>query len=433
MSYKNQNNNSENFSQSDSASKGKKRIGIIIGILIIIAAVSGFILITKYSSFNFKKINFFLCSKQEQNENKTNTIIVKEESATIDAVKKVSPTVVSIIISKELSQYYNTNYSFPFDDFFFGSPFGNTASPQTGNPDSGSDKRENKKTQVGGGTGFIISQDGLILTNKHVVSDESAEYTVITNDGKEYGAKILATDFLNDLAVVKIEAKNLPVAEFGDSDALDLGQTVIAIGYSLGEYKNTVTKGVVSGIDRRIEAGDGRGMSETIDGAIQTDAAINPGNSGGPLINLSGQVIGINTAVNSEGQLVGFAIPINQAKRAVDSVKKNGKIVRPFLGVRYVMNNEIIAKENSLKVNYGALIVRGDKNTDLAVVHGSPADKADLAENDIILEVDGIKIEGDNNLAKILGNYQPGDEIELKVSHKGAEKTVKVKLEEYGK
>lgn len=432
MFHKKQNNNSENFSESADSSKGKKRIGIIIGILVIVAAVSGFILISKYSSFNFKKINFSLCSKQEQNENKTNTIIVKEESATIDAVKKVSPTVVSIIISKELSQY-NTNSSSPFDEFFFGSPFGNIAPPSAGNPDSGSNKGESKKTQVGGGTGFIISQDGLILTNKHVVSDESAEYSVITNGGKEYFAKILATDFLNDLAVVKIEAKNLPVVEFGDSDSLELGQTVIAIGNSLGEYKNTVTKGVVSGIGRRIEAGDGRGMSEIIDGAIQTDAAINPGNSGGPLINLLGQVIGINTAVNSEGQLVGFAIPINQAKRAVESVKKNGKIVRPFLGVRYVLVNDQIAKENSLKVNYGALIVRGDKNTDLAVVPGSPADKADLAENDIILEVDGVKIEGDDNLAKVLGNYQPGDEIGLKVSHKGEEKTVKVTLEEYGK
>ncbi len=433
MFYKKQNDNLEKNFDNDSLSKGKKRIGLIIGILVIIAVAVGFVLITKYSLFNFKKINFSLCSKQEENENNTNTIIVKEESATIDAVKKVSPTVVSIIISKELSQYYNTNSSSPFDDFFFGSPFGNTAPPQTENPDSGSGKEGNKKTQIGGGTGFIISQDGLILTNKHVVSDESAEYSVITNDGKEYSAKILATDFLNDLAVVKIEAENLPVVEFGDSDSLDLGQTVIAIGNSLGEYKNTVTKGVVSGIGRRIEAGDGRGMSEIIDGAIQTDAAINPGNSGGPLINLSGQVIGINTAVNSDGQLIGFAIPINQAKKAVESVKKNGKIVRPFLGVRYVMNNETIAKENSLKVNYGALIVRGDKNTDLAVVPGSPADKADLVENDIILEVNGVKVEGDNNLAKILGNYQPEDEIELKISHKGAEKTVKVKLEEYGK
>ncbi|RLB87157.1 MAG: hypothetical protein DRH10_09570, partial [Deltaproteobacteria bacterium] len=228
-----------------------------------------------------------------------------------------------------------------------------------------------------------------------------------------------------------IEAKNLPTLELGDSDKIEIGQTVIAIGNALGEFRNTVTKGVISGIGRTITAGDSRGRSEMIESAIQTDAAINPGNSGGPIVNLAGQVIGINTAISSQGQLLGFAIPINEAKRVINSVEKYGKIVRPFLGVRYILNNPEFAKKNQLKVDYGAIIVRGETVKDFAVIPGSPADKAGLQENDIILEVNGTKIERGNSLAKLLSKYAPGDEVTLKVLSKGKEKEVKVKLEEF--
>lgn len=363
-------------------------------------------------------------SEEERASEQAITRAIIEESATVDAVKKVSPAVVSIIISKDLSKINNFN-TFPYDLFGFSFPFG-FEEPNTGNMSDGTGK-----TEIGGGTGFIISSDGLILTNKHVVSDTEAEYTVITNDDKKYDAKILATDPVLDIAVLKIDAKDLPVVELGDSDKIELGQTVIAIGNSLGEYKNAVTKGVISGMKRRIVASDRLGGSEVIEEALQTDAAINPGNSGGPLVNLAGQVIGINTAMNQEGQLIGFAIPINAAKQDIESVKTSGKIVRPWLGVRYVLINQEIAKENQLEKDYGALIVRGQKQTDLAILPGSPADKAGLVENDIVLEINGQKIDEEHPLSREITKFKPEDEITLKILHKGEEKDIKVTLGEY--
>ncbi len=343
---------------------------------------------------------------------------VIEESATIEAVKKVSPAVVSIVITKDLSKLYDfNNPNFPW--FEFGFPFGFRFSPPQG------------KQEIGGGTGFVVDADkGYIITNKHVVADEQAEYSVLTNDGKRYDAKVLARDPFNDIAILQIKAKGLTAVELGDSDTLEMGQTVIAIGNALGEYRNTVTKGVVSGIGRTIVAGGASG-SERLEGVIQTDAAINPGNSGGPLVNLAGQVVGINTAIDRQGQLIGFAIPINTAKKVIESVEKYGRIVRPYLGVRYIMLNKQIAKDNNLEIDYGALIVRGEKRTELAVIPGSPADKAGLVENDIILEVDGTKVDENNSLAKLIQQHNVGDVVTLKIWHKGEEKEVQVKLGEY--
>ncbi len=347
---------------------------------------------------------------------------VKEESAVIEVVKKVSPAVVSIIVTKDLPKM-ERYYVNPFGDDFFGNFFGNDfLIPQY--RQNGTEKKE-----IGGGTGFIISKDGYIVTNKHVVSDLEAEYTVLMNDEKKYPAKVIARDPVNDLAVLKIEAKDLPTVELGDSSKLEVGQTVIAIGNALGEFRNTVSVGVISGLSRSITAaGVGIG-SEQLIGVIQTDASINPGNSGGPLLNIAGQVIGINTAVAQGAQGIGFAIPINSVKNSIKSAKENGEIVRPWLGVRYVMINEQIAKENNLKVNYGALIVRGERITDLAVIPGSPADKAGLQENDIILEVDGQKVNQEHQLLAIISQHQPGDELEFKILHKGEEKQIKIKLD----
>ena len=354
-----------------------------------------------------------------QNSSDNSSKIVVEDSATTQVVEQSSKAVVSIIITQDLSDYYNqTGPGSPFDNFFFfGTPF--YSPPQSG------------KQEVGGGSGFIITTDGMIVTNRHVVERENAEYTVVLNDGTQYTAKVLARDDMNDIAILKIDADNLPILDFGDSDQIKIGQTVIAIGNSLGQFQNTVTKGVVSGINRRIVAGDSSGMSEEIEEAIQTDAAINPGNSGGPLLDLFGKVIGVNTAVSQEGQLIGFAIPINSVKSVIESVREYGRIVRPFLGVRYILLNEEIAKANDIiDIDYGALIVRGETRMDLAVVPGSPADKAGLVENDIILEVNGEKVTQENNLARLLAKYKPNEIVRLKIYHKGEEKEVEALLSE---
>lgn len=354
--------------------------------------------------------------------------VFDEDAATIKVVKRAAPAVVSIIVTKDVSKYVSVS-PFPFDnDFFkqFGLPFEFKIEPAPSQPKS----QKPNKQQVGGGSGFAIRSDGLILTNKHVMADSEAEYTVVTNNGQQYSAKVLAADPFLDIALVKIEAKDLPVLTLGDSSKLQIGQTVIAIGNTLGQYRNTVTKGVVSGINRRVVAGTGRGANEVIEEAIQTDAAINPGNSGGPLLNISGEVIGINTAISLEGQLIGFAIPINQVKRVVESVEKYGRVVRPWLGIRYLIINKEIADKNQLPVDYGALILRGATQTELAVVPGSPADKAGLMENDIILEANGAKIDEEHSLAVLIGKFKVGDELTLKILRQGENKEIKVKLEE---
>lgn len=359
-----------------------------------------------------------------ENENLNNNS-ASQEDLIIKAVKKATPAVVSVIITKDmpiLEQYYDES-SDPFGNFFGGpSPFSFKV-PQY--RQKGTEKKE-----VGGGSGFIVSEDGYIVTNKHVVSDENAEYTVFMDDNtKKYPAKVVAIDPVNDVAILKIEAKDLPYLQFANSDNLNVGQTAIAIGNPLLEFNNSVSVGVVSGLSRSITAGNGAGMSEQLEGVIQTDAAINPGNSGGPLLNLKGKVIGVNVAVAS-AENIGFALPANLVKNAVNSVKEHGKIVRPYLGVRYVQVNEQIKEANKLDVDYGALVLRGEKQEELAVMPGSPADKAGLLENDIILEIDGEKLDNDTSLSRYVARKNVGDTVKLKVLSKGKEKTVEVKLEE---
>ena len=355
--------------------------------------------------------------------NETKQVVLNEDSAVIDVVKKASPAVVSVVVSKDLNKIpgYGTS-PFSQDPFFqfFGSS-GASQAPQT--PTSPNVQ------QVAAGTGFFVSPDGTILTNKHVVSDETASYTVVTNDGQTHDAKVLSRDPVNDLAIIKIDATNEPILELADSGQIQTGQRVVAIGNSLGQYQNTVTTGIVSGIGRSITAGGSDG-SEELDGVIQTDAAINPGNSGGPLLNILGQVIGINTAIDNQGQLVGFSIPSGDIAKALESYKKYGRIARPFLGVRYIMITKPLALSQKLPRDYGALVLRGQNTTDFAVLPGSPADKAGIRENDIILEVNGAKVDGTNTLSKLLSNSQIGDSITLKIYHKGSEKDVKATLEE---
>lgn len=341
----------------------------------------------------------------------------------VGAIKKASPAVVSIIISKDLPKYqsYNPFGNDPFFQQFFGNDF---SAPQ----DSGSGTQ---KKEIGGGSGFIISSDGLIVTNKHVVNDKSADYTVLMNDGeKKYPAKVLAIDPANDIALIKIDGKDLPIVTLGDSGSLEVGQSVITIGNALGEFKNTAGEGIISGLSRSIIAsGSGSGAERLID-LIQTDAIVNPGNSGGPLINLKGEVIGINVAMAQGAENIGFSIPINDAKKAINDVKITGRIVSPYVGVRYVLINEDIKSKNNLSVDYGALVARGNTIGDLAVIPGSPADKAGILENDIILEVDGVKIDENNPLANAVSKHSVGDTLSFKIMSKGKEKTVKITLEE---
>ncbi len=350
--------------------------------------------------------------------------IVSEEDLITSTVESASPAVVSIMASQEvpvLERYYETTPD-PFAQFFGDSGLRYSV-PRL--RDSG----ETEEREIGGGSGFLVSEDGYIITNRHVVSKEDASYTVFLQDGTEYEATVIARDPLHDLAVLDIEGDSFPYLNFADSDALQVGQTAIAIGNPLLEFENSVAVGVVSGLSRTITAGSRfLGDQERLEGVIQTDAAINPGNSGGPLLNLSGEVIGVNVAI-ANGQNIGFSIPSNAVAQVVTSIKETGAIQRPYLGVRYIQITPGLQEKNSLDVDYGALILRGATMEDLAVIPGSPADKAGLVENDIILEVEGERVDQDTSLARLISSRTIGENISLRVLSKGEEREIVVTLE----
>jgi serine protease Do len=307
------------------------------------------------------------------------TLSVKEESASVDVARKVSPAVVSIT---------GTGTQTTYDIFGF----------------------PTERTSQSSGTGFIVRSDGLIVTNKHVATS-AQDFQVITSDGKEYAAKVVSTDPVNDLALLKIDAHALPVEKLGTTDSVQVGQHVIAIGNALGHYEGTVTEGVISAVGRTVTAGDTGGTNtEELDNVIQTDAAINPGNSGGPLVNLDGQVIGINTAIDQQGESIGFALPVDLIKSALTSYDKRGKIERPMLGVRYQPLTPSIAKDNKLSVNQGAWVQQSSPSLP-GIVSGGPADKAGLMEGDVITAIDGQKIDQRHPLTAVVQSHQPGDKV----------------------
>ena len=293
---------------------------------------------------------------------------------------------------------------------------------------------ENSRGQAvgqGAGTGIIVSKDGYVMTNNHVI-DGASTVSVTTSAGDIYeNVKVIGSDPLNDVAFLKVSGvNNLAAAELGDSSTLKIGQSVVAIGNSLGEYNNTVTSGIVSGLNRPVTASSGDGNStESLTGLVQTDAAINPGNSGGPLVNSAGQVIGINTAVASDAQGIGFAIPINATKGVLASVIENGKVERAYIGVRYVDITPAIAKEKNLPVKQGAL-VSGDNSTE-AVVSGGPADKAGIKDGDIITKINDSVVGEEGSITTIIGQYKPGDAVQVTYLRDGKEQATKLTLAKY--
>ncbi|MCL5432682.1 MAG: trypsin-like peptidase domain-containing protein [Patescibacteria group bacterium] len=329
--------------------------------------------------------------------------ILTEESVVTSAVKNVGPSVVTV------SEQGQTQTTTPFDfgPFSFEVPQEEQTEPQNI------------------GSGFIVDQSGLIVTNKHVVSDPNSKYQIITNNDKKYDIKQLYRDPSNDIAIIKIDpeqnpGQSLKSVTLGDSSKLQVGQFVIAIGTALGEFKNTVTTGVISGLGRGITAGSQfQGFVEKLDNVIQTDAAINPGNSGGPLLNSSGQVIGINTAVAAVGQNIGFALPISVVKDSLKNFNETGQFDRAYLGVSYRIINRDMAVMNELPE--GAYVS--------LVVTGSAADKAGIKRGDIITKINGDKISAQNEISTVISKTKVGQTITVTLWREGKTSDIKVTLE----
>lgn len=368
---------------------------VLIGILFVLIGFSDLL-----EKSNFK---FNLPSSPVPNQGEK-VKVVTEESVVIDAVKNYGPSVVTVAESLPNS---------PSSQFFFG-PFG--FMPQQDNAPQGPQNI---------GSGFIVGTDGFIVTNKHVVSDTSGTYQIVTSDDKKYDVQKIYRDPLNDIAILKIDpsqnaGKSLKPIVLGDSSNLQVGQFAIAIGTALGEFRNTVTTGVISGLGRGIAAGDQfQGYVERLDNVIQTDAAINPGNSGGPLLNSKAEVIGINTAIAQNGQNIGFALPINVVKDSLNNFNQTGQFNRPYLGVAYKIVNKDVAIANDLAE--GAYVEQ--------VVSGSPADKAGVKKGDIITKVDGNKINENNTLAKIISGKKVGDSVTVTIWRAGKTQDWKIVLD----
>lgn len=325
--------------------------------------------------------------------------VVREESVVVDAVKNVGPSVVTVA-EEVLPQAQSPFDMGPFQ-FFQDPQQPQGISPQPAEPQNI-------------GSGFTVSADGFVVTNKHVVSNTQGKYQIITSGEKKYDVQKIYRDPLNDVAILKIDPSQNPKETLkpvimGDSSKLQVGQFVIAIGTALGEFRNTVTTGVISGLGRGIQAGsDYQGFVEKLDNVIQTDAAINPGNSGGPLLNSLGHVIGVNTAVAQSGQNIGFALPVNVIKQSLQNFNNTGQFNRPYLGVSYKMINRDLAILNNLPE--GAYIQ--------AVISGAAADKAGIQKGDIITKIDGKSITQDTDLATVIAKKKVGDTLTVTVWRK---------------
>ena len=355
-----------------------KNVAVFLGLAFVSGLVGGFVGDGLYSA-NFKS----------ENGNVIVDHVYIEDSQVIKAINKVDPAVVSIVTADTLDPKSLVIH---------------------------------KDDEIYGGTGFIVDASGLVFTNKHVILDKNANYKVVLIDGSEYLAKFLSEDPFDDVAVLKIETDkkiDFPVVTLGSSDNLKIGQKVVAIGNALALYGNTVTVGIISAKGREVEAYNDYGTVQNMTGLIQTDAAINLGNSGGPLVNLDGEVIAMNSAVQEAANSIGFAIPIDDLKPIIASVKKNGEIIRPVLGVNFIMLTKLEAQDLDKTLDHGALLVVNGANGRSAIQKGGAADKAGLKDMDVILSVNSVPVTLENPLHKIIRNYNPGDMATFQVWRNG--------------
>ncbi len=331
----------------------------------------------------------------EVSDQGSNVVISQKEADLAELVEKTSPTVVSIVTSQVSGQ-----------GFF-------------------------QQEVEGAGTGVVISEDGYILTNKHVISEARSVQVVMSDGTRHSDVTVVGSDPLNDIAFLKIKnVSDLKVATLGDSGAMRVGQDVIAIGNSLGQYQNTVTSGIVSGLGRPVTAASSELNSrvESLTDLLQTDAAINPGNSGGPLINSAGQVVGINTAIAADAQGIGFAIPINAAKGMIRGVIANGKVEKAYLGVQYVAITPDVRTQYKLSVDQGALVRSGSGS---AVESNGPADKAGIKDGDIITKVNEKSVGNQGGLGSLVAEFMPGEKITLTIIRDGKEQQKTLTLGAY--
>lgn len=341
----------------------------------------------------------------DKNTKASQQIILNESQLISEIAKNVGPSVVSVNVTSKSSQLDFFGYSRPTQE-------------------------------ESAGTGFILSAEGVIITNRHVVPSGTSKISVTLSDGTELD-NVSVIGRTNDgdpldVAFLKVndkKGKTLQPAKLGDSSKTQVGDKIIAIGNALGQFQNTVTAGIISGHGRSIQASDGSNLanSETLEDLFQTDAAINQGNSGGPLVNVNGEVIGINTAIAGNAQNIGFAIPLNDVKGLITSVLKEGKLLRPYLGVRYVLLTDDYAYQYNLSVKRGAYIAPAQGQS--SIISGSPADKAGLKEKDIIVKVNDTNIDENNSLTGILGKLSVGDTVSLSVVRDGKAINIKAKLE----
>jgi len=381
--------------------------GLGISVVVIVSALGGAI---ADRLFVFKPLNLIAQKINPRNagdDSLANSVVrdvIDKESIVIDVSEKASKSVVTVAIKTRQPVIQQLN---PLDFFGFGSR-GQTPSSET------------EEIQQDIGTGFVVDEKaGIIVTNRHVIDNREAEYLVIDKDGKEHAVQNFYRDPSNDIGIVKIDA-NLPALELGDSSNLRVGQSVIAIGTALGEFRHTVTTGVISGLGRGIDASDSFGLqTERLDDVIQTDAAINPGNSGGPLINSQGKVIGVNVAVAGGGQNIGFAIPINVIKESMSNFSDTGSFDRPFMGVQYQMISEKAAIVN--EIPQGAYVVE--------VVLNSSAADGGIQVKDVITKFDGKDLtDNATDLAELINKKKIGDKVEVELWRDGEKKTVTVTL-----
>lgn len=330
---------------------------------------------------------FLLNDKSTDSQVKPNVTVTEEENVVINIVQESSQSVVSIAVTQVSLQR------------------GQGVVQDVSNI----------------GTGFIVDPNGLIITNQHVVSDTSATYVVITADGKQHNVVEILRDDSNDIAILKIDAKELHALELGDSDALLVGQTVIAIGTPLGEYAGSVTTGVISGLSRSVTTSSGwfGSTSKVYENVIQTDAAVNPGNSGGPLISTEGKVIGVNFATSSGAENISFALPINIVKQRLSEYRTYGKFIKPYIGISYQMVSEIDAMYYD-DVVPGALIMNVDPK--------GPAAKAGIKNGDILVKINGKEIK--SSFSSLIQSFKVGDELTIDVWNNKETRTVKVTLVE---